>query len=105
MMILGIIIAILAPIGAMLIQLAISRRRESLADESGVLLTRYPDGLISALQKIAADQTPMETARDSTAHLWLDTPFKGEHISLWHKMFMTHPPIEERIAALRGMDV
>jgi len=96
----GIILSILAPIGVMLIQFAISRRRESLADASGVLLTRYPDGLISALRKIGADQIPMETARDSTAHLWLDNPFKGESVSWWHKLFMTHPPIEERIKAL-----
>lgn len=97
----GIILAILAPIGAMLIQFAISRRRESLADASGVLLTRYPEGLIGALQKIGADEVPMRTANDSTAHLWIDNPFKG-NLSFWHKLFMTHPPIEERIAALRG---
>jgi heat shock protein HtpX len=99
----AIALSILAPIGAMLIQLAISRRRESLADASGVLLTRYPDGLISALKKIAADTTPMKFANDSTAHLWLDTPFKGSGVSWWHKMFMTHPPIEERIKALEGI--
>jgi len=96
----GIVLSILAPIGVMLIQFAISRRRESLADASGVLLTRYPDGLISALRKIGADQMPLATARDSTAHLWLDNPFKGKSVSWWHKMFMTHPPIEERIKAL-----
>jgi heat shock protein HtpX len=99
----GIILAILAPIGTMLIQLAISRRRESLADASGVLLTRYPEGLISALQKIAVDSTPMASAKDSTAHMWLDTPFKGKGASWWHNMFATHPPIEQRIAALRAL--
>ena len=104
-LLLGIALSILAPLGSMMIQLAISRRRESLADTSGVLLTRYPEGLISALQKIALDVTPMATAKDSTAHLWLDTPFKGQHVSWWHAMFMTHPPIEERIKALRGIDV
>lgn len=101
--ILAIALSILAPIGTMLIQLAISRRREALADVSGVLLTRYPEGLISALQKIAVDDVPMRTAKDSTAHLWLDTPFKGQGTNWWHKLFMTHPPIEERIAALRAM--
>lgn len=97
----AIVLSILAPIGVMLIQLAISRRREALADASGVLLTRYPEGLISALQKIQQDNVPMRTAKDSTAHMWLDTPFKGQGTSWWHKMFMTHPPIAERIAALQ----
>src|ERR1035437_441944 len=99
----GIVLAILAPIGTMLIQLAISRRRESLADASGVLLTRYPEGLISALQKIGADNTPMASAKDSTAHMWLDNPFKGKGASWWHNMFATHPPIAERIAALQAL--
>jgi heat shock protein HtpX len=96
----AIVLSILAPIGTMLIQLAISRRREALADASGVLLTRYPQGLIGALEKIQTDETPMRTAKDSTAHMWIDTPFKGKGTSWWHKIFMTHPPIEERIAAL-----
>lgn len=99
----AIALSILAPIGTMLIQLAISRRREALADASGVLLTRYPEGLISALQKIAVDETPMRSAKDSTAHMWLDNPFKGSQVSWWHRLFMTHPPIEERIAALRAL--
>jgi heat shock protein HtpX len=99
----GIVLAILAPIGTMLIQLAISRRRESLADASGVLLTRYPEGLISALQKIGADTTPMASAKDSTAHMWLDNPFKGKGASWWHNIFATHPPISERIAALKRL--
>ncbi|HUZ92731.1 MAG TPA: M48 family metallopeptidase [Candidatus Paceibacterota bacterium] len=97
----AIVLSILAPIGTMLIQLAISRRREALADASGVLLTRYPQGLISALQKIAVDNVPMKSAKDSTAHMWLDTPFKGQGVSWWHRMFMTHPPIAERIKALQ----
>jgi heat shock protein HtpX len=101
----AIVLSILAPIGTMLIQFAISRRREALADASGVLLTRYPEGLISALQKIAVDETPMRSAKDSTAHMWLDNPFKGSQTSWWHKLFMTHPPIEERIAALRALSV
>jgi heat shock protein HtpX len=103
--IVAIVLAILAPIGTMMIQLAISRRREALADASGVLLTRYPEGLISALRKIEVDETPMASAKDSTAHMWLDNPFKGKQNSWWHKLFMTHPPIEERIAALEQMSV
>ncbi len=97
----AIALSILAPIGTMLIQFAISRRREALADASGVLLTRYPEGLISALQKIQLDTTPMATAKDSTAHMWLDTPFKGKGASWWHTLFATHPPIEQRIKALQ----
>ena len=104
-LLIGIALSILAPIGTMLIQLAISRRREALADASGVLLTRYPEGLISALQKIALDDTPMRAAKDSTSHLWIDNPFKGQHVSWWHKIWMTHPPIEERIAALQKVAV
>ena len=99
----AIALSILAPIGTMLIQFAISRRREALADASGVLLTRYPEGLISALRKIEMDTVPMATAKDSTAHLWLDNPFKGNRSSWWHTLFMTHPPIAERIAALQRM--
>jgi len=99
----AIVLSILAPIGTMLIQLAISRRREALADASGVLLTRYPEGLISALQKIAVDETPMRSAKDSTAHMWLDNPFKGSGTSWWHRLFMTHPPIEDRIKALQAL--
>ena len=99
----AIVLSILAPIGTILIQLAISRRREALADASGVLLTRYPEGLISALRKIEVDTVPMASAKDSTAHMWLDNPFKGKQASWWHKLFMTHPPVEERIAALEKM--
>jgi len=106
MMIIGLVFAILAPIAATLMRLAISRRRESLADASGALLTRYPDGLANALQKIATDKTPMPPANNSTAHLWIDDPFNGEKKTPFlHKLFMTHPPIEERITALRGMEV
>ncbi len=101
----AIVLAILAPIGTLLIQLAISRRREALADASSVLLTRYPEGLISALRKIGADTVPMASAKDSTAHLWLDNPFKGNRTSWWRALFMTHPPIEQRIAALEKLSV
>lgn len=100
----GIALSILAPISAKLIQLAISRRREFLADTSGVLLTRYPEGLARALEKISKDQTPMAVANNTTAHLWLDDPFKGKAKTSWfHKLFQTHPPVEERVKALRGM--
>src|SRR3989339_452776 len=93
----GIALAILSPIAAMLIQLAVSRKREYLADASGALLTRYPDGLASALQKISADPTPLKAATNATAHLYISNPFKGKKIST---LFMTHPPIQDRIKAL-----
>jgi len=101
----GIALAILAPVAATLMQLAISRKREFLADASGALLTRYPDGLANALEKISSDPSPMQRANNTTAHLWLKNPFnvKGK-VSGFAKLFMTHPPIEERIAALRAME-
>jgi len=106
LMLVGIALAILAPLSAMLIQLAISRRRESLADTSGALLTRYPEGLALALEKISSDNTPMRAANNTTAHLWLESPFKGQKKISWlSKLFMTHPPIEDRIKALRGMEI
>lgn len=98
--IIGILLSILAPIFAMLIQLAISRKREFLADASGALLTRYPEGLASALEKISADPKPLDTANQATAHLFIANPFKGEKVA---KLFMTHPPIEDRVKALRSM--
>jgi len=103
-MVIGIILAILAPVAAMLMQLAISRKREFLADASGALLTRYPDGLANALIKISKDPTPFKRASNTTAHLWFEDPFDkpGKKISRLHKLFMTHPPVEERIKALRG---
>ena len=104
-MLIGIAVSILAPIAAMLMQLAISRKREFLADASGALLTRYPEGLASALEKIAHDATPLSVAKNTTAHLWFDDPFDkpGHKVGALHKLFMTHPPVGERIAALRGM--
>jgi len=98
----GIILAILSPLIATLIQLAISRKREFLADADGALLTRYPEGLASALEKIAADPAPLRVANQATAHLYIANPFKGKKIST---LFMTHPPIQERIKILRGMDI
>lgn len=105
-MLIGIAIAILAPVGAVLIKLAISRKREFLADSSGALLTRYPEGLASALEKISSSHTPMKrSARNTTAHLWIDDPFKGKQKKgFMRKLFMTHPPVEERISALKGME-
>ncbi len=102
LMIVGIVLAILAPIFATLVQLAISRKREYLADASGALLTRYPDGLASALQKIAANAQPMRTANNATAHLFISNPFGsvGKKVST---LFSTHPPIEDRIRILRQM--
>lgn len=103
-MILALVAAILAPIAGKLIQLAISRRREFLADASGALLTRYPDGLADALEKIAADRTPLKAASNATAHLYISSPMKGKQATNWlAKLFMTHPPVEERIKALRDM--
>ncbi len=104
--VLALIAAILAPLAAMLIQLAVSRKREFLADASGALLTRYPDGLANALEKIARDQSPMPHAHTATAHLFLANPFKGKASHSWFtKLFMTHPPIDERIKILRGMKI
>lgn len=106
LIILGIMAAILAPIAAVLIQLAISRKREFLADASGALLTRYPEGLARALEKISQDPRPLKTANDATNHLYIANPFRGqEKKSRLHKLFMTHPPIEERLKALRGMKI
>jgi heat shock protein HtpX len=98
----GIVLAVLSPLIATLIQLAISRKREFLADASGALLTRYPEGLASALEKISADPSQLKVANDATAHLYIANPFKGKKISA---LFMTHPPIQERIKILRGMDI
>lgn len=111
----GFILAIiLAPLAAQLIELAISRRREFLADASGALLTRYPEGLESALRKIGSYNAPMQRASTTTAHLFIANPFglpggrgQGAHAAgQWiQKLFSTHPPIPERIAALEGMNV
>jgi heat shock protein HtpX len=96
--------AIVAPLAAQLVRLAISRKRELLADATGALLTRYPEGLARALEKIAQDPNPMRSANDATAHLYLASPFRGKEQTSWlHKLFMTHPPVQERISALRGL--
>lgn len=109
MMVIGITLLILSPIIAMLIQLAISRKREFLADATGALMTRYPEGLASALQKISSNARPLEKANHATAHLFISDPFKevgedegGKKIGFFHKLFLTHPPVEERVSALMG---
>jgi heat shock protein HtpX len=104
--IVGIVAAILAPIAATLIQLAISRKREFLADADGALLTRYPEGLANALRKISADPHPLPSAGNSTAHLYIANPFRGQQLNNWiTNLFSTHPPIEERIKILTEMSV
>lgn len=102
LIIVAIVLSILAPFAAIMMQLAISRKREFLADASGALLTRYPEGLASALQKISADTEPLEAANRATAHLFIANPFKGKKVSA---LFMTHPSVEERVKALRGMEI
>lgn len=98
--VLGIVAAILAPFIAMMVQLAVSRRREYLADSTSALTTRYPDGLISALEKIGQYGRPMKKQNTATAHLFFANPLKGNALA---KLFSTHPPIEDRIARLRDM--
>jgi len=105
-LILGIILVILSPIIATVIQLAVSRKREFLADASGALLTRYPEGLASALRKISGYSGELKRANHATAHMYISNPFKGKHEKgFFAKMFMTHPPVEERIAALLGKPI
>jgi heat shock protein HtpX len=98
----AIALSLLAPFFATLLQLAISRKREFLADTSGALLTRYPEGLARALEKISGDTEPLEAANRATAHLYISNPLKGKNFS---KLFMTHPPIEERVQILRNLDI
>lgn len=102
-LIIGIVLAILSPLIATLIQLAVSRKREFLADASGALLTKYPQGLASALEKLAKDTNTLKTASNATAHLFITNPFKGKDLSGLASLFQTHPPIEERIKILRSM--
>lgn len=104
-MIVAIILAILAPLFAQLMQMAISRKREFAADADGALLTRYPEGLARALEKISADQEPLEVANRATAHLYIASPFKagGRRPGLFARAFSTHPPVQDRINKLRGL--
>ncbi len=104
-MIIGFVLALLSPIIAQIIQLAISRRREFLADASSVKLTRQPSGLISALKKLGADREPLEAANKATAHLYIVNPLKNRHdaIGWFAGLFNTHPPLPDRIAVLEKM--
>ncbi len=106
----AIVLAILAPFFAYMMQFAISRKQEFVADADGALLTRYPEGLARALEKISADPEPLEAANRATAHLYIASPFEGKRDKrhkkgFFAKAFMTHPPVKERIANLRGMNV
>lgn len=102
--IIGIVFALISPLVATLIQLAVSRRREFLADASGALLTRYPEGLARALEKISSSSQPLSRASNATAHLFIANPFKDKTSGAWFaSLFNTHPPIEERIKILRSM--
>ncbi len=104
-LVIGLLLALLSPLIARLMQLALSRRRELLADASASLLTRYPEGLARALEKIAADKEPLEAANKATAHLYITNPLKNRHdqIGWFAGLFNTHPPVKERIKALRSM--
>lgn len=99
----GITMALLSPVIAKIIQLAISRRREFLADSSAVSITKNPEGLAKALEKIAADREPLEAANNATAHLYIANPLKNTKGHLFSSLFSTHPPVEERIKALRNL--
>jgi heat shock protein HtpX len=102
LIIVAIVAAVLAPIAARLISFAISRQREYLADASGALLTRYPEGLASALEKIRGDPDPLDAATKATEHLYFVNPLT-DHASALNNLFSTHPPVEERIKLLRAM--
>jgi heat shock protein HtpX len=102
LLLVGLLFVILSPIIAQLMQFALSRQREFLADASAAKLTRYPEGLASALEKLAADTEPLEVANKATAHLYIINPLT-EHKGWANRLFSTHPPVEERIARLRAM--
>jgi heat shock protein HtpX len=104
-LLIGLLLALLSPLVARLMQLALSRQREFLADASASMLTRYPEGLARALEKIAADKEPLEAANKATAHLYISDPLKNHHdrIGWFAGLFNTHPSVKERIKALRSM--
>lgn len=103
-LLIGIALAIITPMLAMIMQLAVSRRREYLADASGVELTRYPEGLARALEKLTGDREVLEAASNATAHLYIVNPFKGKKFAaMFSQLFHTHPPIEERVKILRSL--
>jgi heat shock protein HtpX len=105
--IVGFLLLVLSPLVARVMQAAVSRRRESLADVSGVSLTRYPPGLVSALEKLRDDQTVVTSGSRATAHLWIESPLARNaeegRLTWFNRLFETHPPLEERIAALREL--
>ena len=104
LLLIGIVLAIISPILATLIQLSVSRKREFLADASGALLTRYPEGLARALEKLGHDKEVLEAATNATAHLYITNPFKGKQFhAVFSNLFNTHPPLTERIKILRSM--
>lgn len=104
LLVVGIVLAIITPIIATLIQLAVSRRREYLADASAASLTRYPEGLARALEKLTGDREVLEAATNATAHLYIVNPFKGKQFAAWFSgLFNTHPPLKDRIKILRAM--
>ena len=103
LLVVGLVMAILSPIIAKIIQLAISRRREFLADASAVAMTKNPEGLAKALEKIALDKEPLEAANNATAHLYISNPLKNTKGHLFSSLFNTHPPVQDRIAALRKL--
>jgi len=105
LLVVGLMLALLSPIIAQLIKLAISRRREFLADASAVGMTRNPRGLMNALSKISRDTEPLEAANKATAHLYIDNPLKNIHggVGMFAKLFQTHPPVDERISALAAL--
>ncbi len=103
--IVALVLSLLAPLAVTLMQLAISRKREFLADASGALLTRYPEGLARALEKISADPDQLKRVSRATAHMYIASPLKGRKRKNLTKFFMTHPPIEERVKRLRALDV
>lgn len=106
LLLIGVAAALIAPLMATLVRLAVSRKREFLADADGALLTRYPEGLARALRKIADDSNVMKSAKNATAHLYIANPFRGkEKKKFLPKLFMTHPPVEERIEALMGIKI
>lgn len=104
-MIIALVLSILAPLFAYMMQFTISRKREFLADSDGALMTRYPEGLARALEKISADPNEMKTASSATAHLYISSPFREKKKGFFAKAFMSHPPVEERIKALREIEI
>jgi len=106
LMVVGLVLALLSPLIAQLIQLAISRRREFLADAGSAMITRQPSGLISALEKISLDHEPLEAANKATAHLYIVNPFKENQkkVGFFSNLFNTHPTVQERIKALKEME-